>query len=75
MTIKGVRQEMEKRMGFKLQPARGYNLTDNSDRFGWIRDHDGVHWHYGLYVEHGRIVGSVDTAQQCAFRTVLRVPK
>ena len=26
-------------------------------------------------LEHGRIVGSVDTARQCVFRTVLRVPK
>ena len=70
MTIKGVRQEMEKRMGFKLQPARGYNLTDNSDRFGWIRDHDGVHWHYGLYVEHGRIVDREGYQLKTALREI-----
>ena len=61
------RAEVERRAGFALQPARPVTFTSTGDRLGWYEDSEGL-WHYGLFVENGRIK---DTAERPA-RTGLR---
>ncbi|GAB6068364.1 assimilatory sulfite reductase (NADPH) hemoprotein subunit [Methylothermus subterraneus] len=48
--------ELEKRLGFALAAARPFVFTRRTDPFGWFQGQDGK-WHYGLYVECGRIQG------------------
>jgi sulfite reductase (NADPH) hemoprotein beta-component len=48
------KQELEKRVGFKLQATRPYQFTSRSDYFGWQSDHMGL-WHYTVFVENGRV--------------------
>ena len=48
------RQELEKRVGFKISPARPFKFASQGDLFGWHRQHDGQSF-LGLYVETGRI--------------------
>jgi sulfite reductase (NADPH) hemoprotein beta-component len=47
--------ELQKRLGWDLQPARPFHFTSNADRLGWIRTETG-RWHYTLFVEGGRIL-------------------
>lgn len=54
LTVEGFKQELEKRIGFKLQDARPYTFTERSDRYGWKQGYDGK-WYYTLFVEHGVI--------------------
>lgn len=47
-------EELERRLGFALQPVRDYHFDHNGDRFGWIKGEDDQ-WHLGLYIASGRI--------------------
>jgi sulfite reductase (NADPH) hemoprotein beta-component len=46
--------ELEKRLGFSLQPARRFQFEHNGDLFGWREGHDG-RWHLTLRLESGRV--------------------
>jgi sulfite reductase (NADPH) hemoprotein beta-component len=61
------RTELERRIGFQLEPPRPFQFTKQGDLFGWHRQQDGQ-WFLGLYVETGRIK---DTGT-CRLKTALR---
>jgi sulfite reductase (NADPH) hemoprotein beta-component len=48
------REEVERRIGFKLENPRSFKFTKQGDLFGWHKQHDGKLF-LGLYVETGRI--------------------
>jgi sulfite reductase (NADPH) hemoprotein beta-component len=48
------KQELERRLGYALLPAKPYRFTTQGDRFGWIEGVGGV-WHLTLRIEAGRI--------------------
>jgi len=48
------KQEIERRAGFRLSPARSFDFVHNGDRFGWVQGHDGL-WHLTLRIVAGRI--------------------
>ena len=50
------REELERRLGFKLGEPRPFQFTRQGDLFGWHRQLDG-RWFLGLYVESGRVKG------------------
>ena len=50
-----IRNELEKRLGYKLQAARDYKFTSTGDRYGWVKGTNGK-WNLGLFIEGGRIV-------------------
>ncbi len=53
--LEAFQAELERRLGFALQPARPYAFERTGDPFGWTRGDDG-RWHYCLFVENGRVV-------------------
>jgi sulfite reductase (NADPH) hemoprotein beta-component len=46
--------ELEKRLGFALEPARAFSFETHGDQLGWQRDAEG-RWHLGLFIENGRV--------------------
>lgn len=48
-------EELEKRAGFKLEPARPYTFTERKDHYGWEQNHLGK-WYYTVFVENGRVL-------------------
>jgi len=50
-----IRNELEKRLGYKLQDAREYKFSSTGDRYGWVEGTNGK-WNLGLFIEGGRIV-------------------
>ena len=44
------------RLSTPLEPARAFKFDSAGDRFGWSQSLDGL-WHYGLFVESGRVQG------------------
>jgi sulfite reductase (NADPH) hemoprotein beta-component len=48
------RAELEKRLGFKLEPARPFQFTKQGDLYGWRQQFDGKYF-LGIFVENGRI--------------------
>lgn len=54
MGLDNFRKEVESRCGFKIEPARPFKFTSNGDRLGWNQTDDKL-WHYGMFIENGRI--------------------
>lgn len=46
--------ELERRLGFALQPSRPYRFEHNGDRYGWTEGEAG-RWHLTLHIESGRL--------------------
>ena len=49
------RAELERRLGFQLEPARPFEFENNTDHYGWVQDHRG-NWHCTLWLENGRVI-------------------
>lgn len=64
-----VRNEIEQRAGFKLEPARAYQFTTTSDAYGWHKAVDGTNF-LTLFVETGRIKDTDKARQKTALRRV-----
>lgn len=64
-----VRNEIEQRAGFKLQPARAYQFTTTSDSYGWHKAIDGTNF-LTLFVETGRVKDVDGRRQKTALRRI-----
>jgi sulfite reductase (NADPH) hemoprotein beta-component len=49
------RSEVERRVGFALEPARPFAFRNNADRLGWTRNAADGAWSYTFFVQNGRI--------------------
>lgn len=67
-----VKEEIERRMGFALAPARPFTFTTNGDAYGWAKGEDGRH-HFTLFVENGRIVNREGLALLDGLRAIAEV--
>jgi sulfite reductase (NADPH) hemoprotein beta-component len=63
------RGEVEKRLGYELEPARDYEFSGNGDRFGWLDNGDGT-WNHTLFVQGGRILDQPGHQLRSALRQV-----
>jgi len=60
-----IREEVNKRAGIELAPARDYTFTTTGDVYGWNKALDGS-WFLTLFVETGRVKGE----QKLALRRI-----
>lgn len=49
-----IRAEVDRRLGWSLEPAQPYAFDHNGDRYGWVQASGGA-WHYTLFIENGRV--------------------
>lgn len=49
-----VKEELERRLGWKLEEAKPYHFENNGDRYGWVQGEKGK-WNFTLFVEGGRV--------------------
>ncbi|MEC9483323.1 MAG: assimilatory sulfite reductase (NADPH) hemoprotein subunit [Halomonas sp.] len=67
------RGEVERHLGTPLEKARSYRFDSNGDRYGWYQGEDGA-WHYGLFVQNGRLADFEDGMQLLSgMREIARV--
>lgn len=59
--VEWFKEELNKRLGWNLEPTKDFYFESTTDRYGWNEDSDG-HWTYGLFVEGGRLRGEVKKA-------------
>lgn len=74
MGLKEFQAEVERRLGYKLQPARAFNFTSNVDEFGWITGEDGRH-HYTTFIENGRVQDEPEKNFKSCLREIAKVHK
>ncbi len=66
------RREVERRLGFAIQPARPFAFEQVGDRFGWSEGHDG-RWHLNLRIEAGRVADRGERTQLTGLREIARI--
>ena len=64
--------ELQKRLGYALQPVRPFTFEHNGDRFGWLQGHDG-RWSLTLFIESGRIADRGEQRLLTGLREIARV--
>lgn len=74
MGVEAFKQELEKRCGFALQPAKPYTFTRRVDDYGWHKNHEGK-WYYTVFVENGRVLDDEKLALKTALLEVAKTGK
>ena len=67
-----IREELENRLGYKLEDARDYKFTSTQDRYGWMEGPDGS-WNLGLFIEGGRIVDTEGKLLKTGMREIAKI--
>ncbi|KAF9078165.1 hypothetical protein BDP27DRAFT_1413083 [Rhodocollybia butyracea] len=66
--------EVEKRLGYQLQPARSYTFDRNIDDYGWSTGEDGRH-HFTMFIENGRVQDEAGKEFKSGLREIAKVHK
>jgi sulfite reductase (NADPH) hemoprotein beta-component len=68
------KQEIERRCGFALAPAKPFEFTQRTDLYGWEKNHEGK-WYYTVFVENGRITDENGLLLKTALRDCAKTGK
>jgi sulfite reductase (NADPH) hemoprotein beta-component len=68
------REELEKRIGFKLGEPAPYSFTHRKDLYGWQKNHEGL-WYYTLLVENGRVLDDEKSSTKTALLMIAKTGK
>ena len=66
--------EVEKGLGYQLQPARPFEFVSNVDEFGWVKDSRGKH-HFTAFIENGRVQDEPGLNFKTGLREIAHVHK
>ncbi|HTB53255.1 MAG TPA: NADPH-dependent assimilatory sulfite reductase hemoprotein subunit [Ferruginibacter sp.] len=72
--VEWFKEELEKRIGFKLEPARPYTFTQRADLYGWEKSEQGL-WYYTVFVENGRVLDDEKLPLKTALLEVAKTGK
>jgi len=64
--------ELHKRLGWELEPARPYQFEHNGDRYGWVKGVGG-RWHFTLFIQNGRVRDTEDYKLMTALREIAKI--
>ncbi|KAI0629161.1 sulfite reductase subunit beta [Trametes polyzona] len=74
MGLDNFKAEVERRLGYALQPARPFSFDKNIDDFGWTTGEDGRH-HFTCFIENGRIQDEPEKDFKTGLREIAKVHK
>lgn len=66
------RDQVEKRLGYKLGKPKPFKFEHNGDRYGWVEDENG-NSHIGLYISNGRVYDSDDAPTLTGLREIAKI--
>lgn len=66
------RHEVEKRLGYDLQPPRHFEFTHTGDRYGWTEGENG-NTHFTLFIQSGRVKDTADYQLKTGLRELAGV--
>ncbi len=64
--------ELNRRLGWNLEPARPYYFAHNGDRYGWVKGTNGRH-HLTLFIQNGRIRDWDDYPLMTGLREIAKI--
>jgi sulfite reductase (NADPH) hemoprotein beta-component len=74
MGLASYKAEVEKRLGYALQPARPYKFDRNVDDFDWQTGQDGKNY-FTTFIENGRIQDEPGREYKSGLREIAKVHK
>ena len=66
------REQVEERLGYRLEEAREFSFSDNGDRYGWTENEDGSS-NYTFYIPSGRVRDLGESKQRTGFREIAKI--
>jgi sulfite reductase (NADPH) hemoprotein beta-component len=66
------RDEVEKRLGYRLGTPHRFEFTHSGDRYGWVELENG-HAHYTLFIQSGRVKDTADYKLKTGLREIAKV--
>ncbi|MEB5781955.1 NADPH-dependent assimilatory sulfite reductase hemoprotein subunit [Staphylococcus pseudoxylosus] len=66
-----IKNEINNRLGWKLEEPRPYHFDDNGDRYGWTEGSG--QWHYTLFVQNGRVKDTDEYKLKTALRNIAEI--
>lgn len=72
--VEKYKEEVEKRTGFTLEPARSYTFDKRIDYYGWYKAESGL-CYYTLFVENGRVLDDEKLAMKTALLEIAKTGK
>lgn len=63
-----VTEELNRRLGWEIEPAKDYEFDHNDDRLGWIEGEN--NWNYTLFIQNGRVKDTEDYQLKTALREI-----
>lgn len=66
--------EVEKRQGFKFEPAKPFEFKSNVDVFGWVKDAQGKN-HFTCFIENGRVQDEPGKDFKTGLKDIARIHK
>jgi sulfite reductase (NADPH) hemoprotein beta-component len=70
--LEAFRVEVERRLGYALEPPRAFKFAATGDPIGWHKGDSG-RWHLGLFVENGRIKDQPGHNLRTALRQIAKI--
>ena len=67
-----LRQQLETRLAYEIEPARPFVFTQNGDHYGWQQSDDGA-WHLLLFTENGRLADTDRAKQLTGMREIAQI--
>ncbi|KAJ3412801.1 hypothetical protein HDV05_000207 [Chytridiales sp. JEL 0842] len=67
--IEWFKGEVEKRLGYKLQPAKPYKFESNGDRYGWSAGVNNTS-SYTMFIQNGRVKDTVDRRMRTGLKEI-----
>jgi sulfite reductase (NADPH) hemoprotein beta-component len=72
--VEWYKNELEKRIGFKLEKERAYSFTERKDYYGWQQNHENL-WYYTPFIENGRVLDDENALLKTAFLEIAKTGK
>jgi len=64
--------ELNKRLGWTMEPPRPYVFEDSGDRYGWVEGTNDT-WHHTLFIQNGRILDTEDYPMMTGLREIAKI--
>ncbi len=64
--------ELNKYLGYDLEPVRPFVFEDNGDRYGWVEDSRGK-FHLTLFIQGGRVLDTADYPLRTGLREIAKI--
>ena len=70
--VEWFREELNRRLGWRLEEPRPFKFEHNGDRYGWVKGSNGK-WHLTLFIQNGRIRDWDDYPLMTGLREIAKV--